>query len=241
MDGCVQVIRPKVLFKLVEDAFPAQNVSFNVLIPTSMIGGLTLLESSILVSLIHLLRPTEFFEFGTYHGATSVLLASNSADHARITTLDLPPAEAAATEAEAADGRHLREGAANDAFLRRSFASRGSPYIDRAPPAVRRKVQRLHGDSRELQPAGQGLAGRFDFIFIDGGHDLETVRIDTGNALQMAREDAVILWHDYRSALHGDVSRFVDDFSRGQPVIHVEHTMLAFSLLGRHRRLLPEG
>ena len=148
MDGCVQVIRPKVLFKLVEDAFPAQNVSFNVLIPTSMIGGLTLLESSILVSLIHLLRPTEFFEFGTYHGATSVLLASNSADHARITTLDLPPAEAAATEAEAADGRHLREGAANDAFLRRSFASRGSPYIDRAPPAVQRKVQRLHGDAR---------------------------------------------------------------------------------------------
>jgi predicted O-methyltransferase YrrM len=240
MSTAIRIIRPKVLFKLLEDAHPDENVTFDVLIPTSMIGGLTLLESSILVTLMRLLQPADIFEFGTYHGATSVLLASNSPEAARVTTLDLPPdALPAGGAPDPAGQRHLQDGAANDAYLRRSFAARGALYLDRAGEAVQRKVRRLQGDSRALDPQRSGLAGGFDFIFIDGGHDFDTVRIDTANALTMARGDSVILWHDYRSTLHGDVTRFVDDFSREAAVIHVENTMLAFTLLGRHRSLLP--
>jgi len=82
------------------------------------------------------------------------------------------------------------------------------------------------------------LNKRFDFIFIDGGHDYETVRIDTENALKMAKDDAVIIWHDYRSKIHGDVTSFVDDFSADHPIIHVQNTMLAFTLRGNLRSLL---
>ena len=89
----VSAIRPKVLFQKVETSFPDANITFSVSIHSSAIGGMTLLGSSILVSLAKLTGAQTFFEFGTYMGATSVLLASNAPPGAHVTTLDLPPAE----------------------------------------------------------------------------------------------------------------------------------------------------
>lgn len=235
----VRAIRPKVLFQKIEAAHPHDNVMFSVSIPSSAIGGMTLLESSILVSLAKLTGAHSYFEFGTYMGATSVLLASNAPAQAHITTLDLPADEIDAT---APDGDTaaliLQNDTENDNYLRRQFAQKGAFYIDRADAAVQSRISRMHLNSRKLDPHAQQLAGKFDFIFIDGAHDYETVAIDTANALAMARPDAVILWHDYRSKIHGDVTRFVDDFSATMPVIHVENTMLAFMLAGRFAALL---
>jgi predicted O-methyltransferase YrrM len=237
--NAVHDIRPKILFRKVETSFPDKNHTFNVMIPTSSIGGLTLLESSILVTLTTLLAPSEFFEFGTFHGATSVLLAANSAEHSRIMTVDLP--RDSVVPMPSPDGNsalHLQNDVENDNYLRRSFVANGALYLDRADDVYKRKVRRLYCDSRTLDPVELGLTGRFDFIFIDGGHDFETVSIDTANALKMAKDDAVIIWHDYRSEIHREVTQFVDGFSRDNAVIHVEHTMLAFTLRGRFKNLI---
>jgi len=237
----VSAIRPKVVFQKVETTFPDANIMFSVSIPSSAIGGMTLLESSILVSLAKLTGARTFFEFGTYMGATSVLLASNAPAGAHVTTLDLPPAEIDLT-ASSGDTAALilHNDTENDNYLRRQFAEKGAFYIDRAPAEVQSRITRLHQDSRKLDPQAQQLSGQFDFIFIDGGHDYETVAIDTANALAMAKPDSVIVWHDYRSKIHGDVTRFVDDFSRDHGVIHVENTMLAFILNGNFQRLLAQ-
>jgi predicted O-methyltransferase YrrM len=234
----VHEIRPKVLFQKIENLFPDSNVMFNVSIPTSAIGGMTLLESSILVSLTKLLSPAEFFEFGTYLGATSVLLAINSSEHAKVTTMDLPPENIAPKTNDTDDSRILCDDVENDNYLRRMFAEKGAFYIDRTDEITKRKIHRIHHDSRTLNPLNLGLSERFDFIFIDGGHDYETVKIDTANALSMAKDDAVIIWHDYRSKIHGDVTKFVDEFSSENSVIHVQNTMLAFTLKGKCRNLL---
>ncbi|OBV40941.1 class I SAM-dependent methyltransferase [Janthinobacterium psychrotolerans] len=235
----VRSIRPKVLFQQIEAAHPHDNIMFSVSIPSSAIGGMTLLESSILVSLAKLTGALSFFEFGTYMGATSVLLASNAPAPAHITTLDLPPDEIDARSPEGDTAALiLQNDTENDNYLRRQFAQKGAFYIDRADANVQSRISRMHLNSRKLDPQGQQLAGQFDFIFIDGAHDYETVAIDTANALAMAKPDAVILWHDYRSNIHGDVTRFVDDFSRTTPVIHVENTMLALLLTGRFTSLL---
>lgn len=237
----VRAIRPKILFQKIEAANPDTNVMFSVSIPSSAIGGMTLLESSILVSLAKLTGARTFFEFGTYMGATSVLLASNAATDAHITTLDLPAADIDPTLPDGdSSALILQNDTENDNYLRRQFAQKGAFQIDRADAATQSKISRLHLDSRKLAPQEQGLAGKFDFIFIDGGHDYETVAIDTANALTMAKPDSVILWHDYRSKIHGDVTRFVDDFSRTSPVLHVENTMLAFVLNGSFKNLLEE-
>ncbi|WP_076591584.1 class I SAM-dependent methyltransferase [Herminiimonas arsenitoxidans] len=236
----VREIRPKILFQQIEERNPDRNVMFNVSIPSSAIGGMTLLESSILVSLASLTSASIFFEFGTYMGATSVLLAANSAPHARITTVDLPPASIDTAKPDSDEVTLiLQNDIENDNYLRRTFAEKGAFYIDRADAETQNKIKRIYHDSRSLDPQAQDLAGRFDFIFIDGGHDYDTVAIDTTNALKMAKPDAVIIWHDYRSKIHGDVTRFVDHFSQEIPLIHVQNTMLAFMLKGKFRNLLP--
>lgn len=47
-------IRPQVLFQAVEASFPNENLGFMVIIPSPDIGSMTLLESSVLVSLLKL-------------------------------------------------------------------------------------------------------------------------------------------------------------------------------------------
>ncbi|MER2624753.1 MAG: class I SAM-dependent methyltransferase [Accumulibacter sp.] len=237
LENGVHEIRPKVLFKQIEAKFPDSNVMFSVNIPSSAIGGLTLLESSILVTLAKLISLSEFFEFGTYMGATSVLMAINSSAQAKITTVDLEPESIKSSDGS--DGALiLLDDVQNDNYLRRMFAEKGSYYIDRADTATRAKIHRMYHDSRTLDPDKEGLTNRFDFIFIDGGHDYETIRVDSDNALKMATEDAVIIWHDYRSKIHGDVTSFINYFSSNFPIIYVQNTMLAFTLKGKFRSLL---
>lgn len=235
----VREIRPKVLFQLIEALQPDVNPDFSVNIPSSAIGGATLLESAVLVSLAKLTGARSFFEFGTYLGATTVLFATNSADTARVTTVDLPPETIEMTPAADDATRVLHDDTANDNYLRREFAAKGGRCIERAPAHVQAKITRLLQDSRTIDPAGQGLAGRFDFIFIDGGHDFDTIASDTAIARQLARADAVIAWHDYRSGIHQDVTRFLDGYKAPAQLVHVQHTMLAFMLTGRFADLLP--
>lgn len=224
-------IRPKVLFKKIEERFPERNVGFKVNIPSSDIGGMTLLESAVLVSLVTLFDSRRLFEFGTFRGATTLLLAENSAEDARITTLDIPKENAPGLDGDAS--KVLSSGDDNDAFLRQRFLAEDAPCIHRAPLDVRAKIAQRYQDSTTLDLIAQDMADTFDFLFIDGGHDLETIRIDTRNARAMAKPDAVIAWHDYGSKIHGDVTTFLDEYSQSQRVYHVENTMVAFQLFGR--------
>lgn len=231
MSAGIVPIRPKVLFRKIEERFPDRNVGFKVNIPSSEIGGMTLLESAVLVSLVTLFDCRRLFEFGTFRGATTLLLAENTPDEARITTLDIPKENAPGLEGDA--GKVLSSGDDNDAFLRQRFLAEDAPCIHRAPPAVRAKIEQRYQDSTTLDPAAQGLASAFDFVFIDGGHDYATIASDTRNALAMAAPDAVIAWHDFESKIHGDVTRFLGEYGRENRVYHVENTMVAFQLRGR--------
>ena len=86
----IHKIKPKVLFHLIEQKYPNKNNTILLNIPPSEIGGLTLLEHTLLISIIKLVKPDFLFEFGTYLGATSVVMAANSSENARVYTLDIP-------------------------------------------------------------------------------------------------------------------------------------------------------
>jgi len=224
-------IRPKVILQHIEERLPDRNTMLHILTPPSGIGGLTLLETALLVSLARLIDARRIFEFGTYLGATTLAFAGNTPDDTEITTVDLPRAEADVPVAILND-EHLRDGTVNDDYLRASVARQGALYLDRADPRVRRKVRQLQLDSRALAVEPMGLAGQFDLIFIDGGHDYAIVKSDTAKALEMAGRDALIVWHDYGSQIHSDVSTYVNEFSHEHDVVHVQNTMLAIHCLG---------
>lgn len=229
----IKSIRPKVIFQKIEEKFPNQNVNFIANIPSSNIGGLTLLEHSVLASMIKFFDSKNIFEFGTFMGASSFVMAVNSAADAHITTLDI-------AQNDIAINKNYNEGLRdieNDNFLRNEFVGKGAIYINQADEKTRRKITQIYHNSLTLDCEKHDLLNSFDLVFIDGGHDYKTIENDTLKALQMVKKDAIIIWHDFKSNLHTNVTDFIGDFSKSYDVINVEATMLAFTLIGKYRDL----
>jgi predicted O-methyltransferase YrrM len=229
-------IRPKVIFAKIEASAPAP-VPMKINAPSSDIGSVTLLEAAALISLVKLVRPRKIFEFGTFLGYSTALLVENSALDCEVFSLDLGDSHASAKPLEAFDEADLRrDGDINDEYLRGAQRARGPFYTTALSAADRSRLHLLVQDSRTFDPAARGLEGAVDMVFVDGGHDLETVAIDTANARRMIGESGVIVWHDFDSTIHGDVTTFVNGLAKEEVIVCIQHTMLAMLLVGQAGR-----
>jgi len=233
--GLVQ-IKPKVVFMKIEASDPAP-VSMKINVPSSDIGSVTLLEASALVSLIKLVRPRKIFEFGTFLGYSTALLVENSADDCAVYSLDLGDSHVSDKPlASFAKADVHSDGDINDEYLRGAQGARGPHYTTALSAADRSRLFLLQQDSREFDPAAHGLEGSVDLVFVDGGHDTETVTIDTANARKMIGDSGVIVFHDFSSNIHSDVTTFVNGLARDEVVVCIQHTMLAILLVGEAGR-----
>ena len=229
-------IRPKVVFMKIEAADPAP-VPMRINVPSSDIGSVTLLEAAALISLIKLVRPRKIFEFGTFLGYSTALLVENSDPSCEVYSLDLGDAHVGDKPLESFATADVRsDGDVNDDYLRGAQSLRGPHYITALSAADRARLRLLQQDSRTFNPAAHGLDGAVDLVFVDGGHDTETVTIDTANARRMIGDSGVIVWHDFNSTIHGDVTTFVNQLAAHEVVVCIQHTMLAILLVGRAGR-----
>jgi hypothetical protein len=164
-----------------------------------------LLENFLLIAAARSVSARRVFEFGTCYGTTTLNLAVNT--QAQIWTIDL--------------GEPLPYQAPEDAPYTRFHLS-GNPDYHGRPEASR--ITKLTGDSRtfDFSPYSASI----DLVFIDGGHDRDTVERDTQNAFAMTSKNGVIAWHDYNEPRHPDVTEFLD--SRPEDIYHVEDTRLCF-------------
>lgn len=85
------------------------------------------------------------------------------------------------------------------------------------------EVKRLQGHSMQFNFAH--WYGTCDLVFIDGGHDYETVKADTGTASRLLRPAGAIVWHDFANPAYPGVKRYLEE--SGLPVFHVEDTQMA--------------
>lgn len=90
------------------------------------------------------------------------------------------------------------------------------------------RMERLLGDTRNFDFSA--FHDSMDFIFIDGGHDYETVKSDTANALRMCRKGGLILWHDYCED-HPGVMNCLHELSERYEVCKIESTTLGALLV----------
>jgi hypothetical protein len=152
------------------------------------------------------------FEFGTFDGHTTLLLAMNSDVEARVFTLDLPPQNlhTLAYHADAADPKYFPK--ATEALRLR--------YLD---TAVAHKITNLYGDSATFDYSPYHK--RMDFIFIDGSHSYEYVRSDTQNAFNMLSDQGVIVWHDYSPVWPG-VFQFLQELCQQRQLFQIANTSL---------------
>jgi hypothetical protein len=237
MNNSINTIRPRTIFELVENKFPDQNVEVMLTMPPSAIGSLLTLESSVLVALLRITEAKRIFEIGTYNGNTALLFANNTPPDAVITTLDLPPDDIEIHDDTKLD---LANADKNDQFLRQIFKTQGAFYVNRAAPAIRAKVCLLNENSLTFDPVARGFVGTQDLVFVDGGHDYETIKNDTLKAFQMAKTDSVIIWHDYLSKIHTDVEVYLREIAHEKKLISIGSTMLCMCFRGKFASLINQ-
>jgi hypothetical protein len=180
-----------------------------------VLGGASDAESWVLAVLAKGAR--RLFEFGTCTGKTAYLWAVNSPPDARVTTLTLSPAGAAAVAFGDEDDEYaafaaIRESVCTD-FL----------YTGTEAEA---KIAQLFGDSKAFDEAP--YAGACDVVFVDGAHAYSYVASDSDKALRMVRPGGVVLWHDYYPDPDTvpDVHRRLAELAERLPLVHLEGTTL---------------
>ena len=122
-------------------------------------------------------KPSTVFEIGTYKGASAELFL-RLLPAARVISIAFP--------INPEKGREF-----NNSHLR---ADQIGSLIS---PANRPRYTQLLGDSHEIDPeAFLRDHGPVDFVFIDGDHSREGVRLDTELALRILAPGGAIAWHD---------------------------------------------
>ncbi len=166
-----------------------------------------LLETFLLIAAGKIVNAKRIFEFGTFRGAMTLNLALNFPG-SQIFTYDLDPASIPDQDETHAE------------ITRQHFAAERMEFEEVSHSA---QVIPLHGDSRKFFWEETDLK-TVDLAFVDGGHDMETLKADTINALCMA--DGCVAWHDYDNPAYPAVKESLD--SLDIPIVHVEESRLCF-------------
>jgi predicted O-methyltransferase YrrM len=147
--------------------------------PIANDGNVSLLELLVLARLVRERQPRQIFEIGTFDGRTTLALAMNAADDAKVFTLDLPADAETALAIERSERAFVDKPASGARFHGTDAA---------------RKITQLYGDSGTFDFSSH----RADLVFVDASHAYEYVLNDSHRALGMLGDaPGVIAWHDY--------------------------------------------
>ena len=202
-----------------------QSNFIKTMFPPVEIGSITLVDQIVLLALTQLCQPKVIVEVGTYLGFTASLLAMNTS--ARIFSIDLPQS-AEIDNLSVEENSILFDASENDNFLRKKQAIDGETYILDLPDEEKGKITLVKQDSTVLDFVEQFKGA--EFVFIDGGHERSIVEKDTENARSIVTE-GVIVWHDYGSGIHNDVTAFLDSETE-RKIFHVQGSLCAFEIVG---------
>ena len=72
---------------------------------------------------------------------------------------------------------------------------------------------------------------QIDFVFVDGGHFFDIIKNDTEKSFNMLKKGGIIVWHDYDSKIHSDVTEYLYELSLTKKIFHIENTLLAFHIV----------
>lgn len=210
-------IRPNVVFDLI-DSGSDEFITAKIVIPNRYTyrGSPMALEKLLLFSLMTYTKPKKIFEFGTYMGTTTRLFCDNTPPDTEIWTIDI------CNDFETV--QNVSHISTDVLELIEKSKSHSGIFIQDQP-----NINKLKSDSTKYNFSA--LSG-FDFIWIDGGHDLDVVKSDTENAfkiLSKSNPHAIIAWHDYRSNLYKELTMYIDDLSKRHSIYWIEETMICFS------------
>jgi len=169
-------------------------------------------DVDVILRLLKACNCKNIFEFGTWLGRTTRILALNL-DH--VYTLDIPQEDAVKAGFE----RYQQFG---EIPLRDwiGFASKDMP-----------NVTQFYGDSgliEVMKTVCNGIGKQVDSCFIDADHSYKYVIVNTNQALTMVKRGGLIIWHDVKEDGVVQVIPALKLFSF--TVYHVEGTWIGFAI-----------
>jgi predicted O-methyltransferase YrrM len=204
-------VRPHQVFHMV----PADRRECVMRLPTA--GALPAVEAALLIALQKAVRPRMLFEFGTFRGDTTWMLAANLDDpDGSVYTLDLPDLDGVTW-------------AGADRLIAEQGMAQAPTFVG---TACEDRIVRLRQDSMTFD--AEPLRGRFQYVFVDGNHHEDYVRRDTQSALILLESARLscLAWHDYGNEHHPELTRYLDALSEHLPLVHIEETSLVVMVDG---------
>ena len=195
--------------------------------PPVDIGSITLVDQIVLLSFINLLNPKNILEIGTFQGYTSALFLKNTI-HAMVHTIDLPKSNTNSVT-HLNKKAILLDGDYNDDFLRQIQNISGETYLQNLEKSKCDRLRLIKANSMQFDYSVFDKS--IDFAFIDGGHNLKNIESDTRNVLSCMNEKGIIVWHDFTSNLHSDVTTFLNSYSLKNKVFFVKGSLCAFQII----------
>jgi len=170
-------------------------------------------DTHIVLSLVAHLNPRRLLEVGTASGQMTANLTRWSPPDAVVYSLGMIAGSASGA---AEQGYELPP---------RSEFARHADHFGTAHKALLITADSRRYDFTRLAP--------LDFAFIDGGHDLPTVRSDSAGAYAALRPGGCLVWHDWNSpVVWVKVTAAVESLGFPEPVYHVAGTEVAFLFKG---------
>ncbi|HEX2721737.1 MAG TPA: class I SAM-dependent methyltransferase [Gemmatimonadaceae bacterium] len=196
------------------DTLTAESTRVSIREVAGVDGNVTERELIVIARLVAATGAKNIFELGTFDGRTTLNMASNAGEGARVFTLDLPAGSADATSA--------------------ALDPHESKYTDKAISGTRyrgtdveERITQLYGDSGTFDFTP--FRASIDFIFVDGSHAYRYVVNDSLHSLDMRSPTGIIAWHDY--GRWDGVTRALNDLYRTRPEFEnlrqIEGTTLA--------------
>jgi hypothetical protein len=227
-------VKPRIFLEALEKRESPEGREFSLIFPPVTIGSPSIFEVSIISLLVRLIVPNKIVEIGTYTGYTTAILAKNSKEKTIIVSIDLPTGNYLDQDTEIPTDALLNNWEMNDNFLRQLQSDSGELYIKGLASDYASKIKLIKADSTRLGPNDLLCLANTDLFFIDGGHSFETVKSDTTIALASISKSGVILWHDYGSSIHSDVTDYIDKtLSNEHKILHIRGTSLALLINGK--------
>jgi predicted O-methyltransferase YrrM len=178
-------------------------------------GNVSEQEIFLICTLIKFFKCKNVLEIGTFNGLTTLQMALNSDNDAKIFTIDLPEGEIHNTKYDLLDWE-------KDLVTGEGF-SVGEFFKNHR---VSNKIIQIFGDTAKIDFSP--YYNLMDFVFIDGAHHYDYIKSDTENILKCVKNGAIIVWHDFSYSDVTSVGKYLKELSKTlQPLYSIKDTPLA--------------
>ena len=201
---------PRALRRVRVETLATEPEAVSLALCPSEYGGSPLGDLLALGALVRTRQPQTIFEFGTFKGQTTLTMALNAPETARLYTMDLGPTNRGELDDIEEWQKHFDTTNVGEHYRRSRYANR---------------VTQLFGDSRAFDTTP--YQGKMDFVYVDACHEYDYVRSDSEKAFEMLAADGIVAWHDYSTAFPG-VRRYLEELALTREVFWVEGTQVVF-------------